>query len=93
MISFDGGYLRQYQTLFAAPGADHVQRRFTAGPVERAAQALPIDGHHTLALRRKLRHKLLKAHAKLIRIKIAKQPAKGVMAGKTPFQLEKAAQK
>ena len=31
------GYLRQHQALFASPGAHHVQGRFAAGPIERAA--------------------------------------------------------
>jgi hypothetical protein len=33
-----GGYPHQHQTLFTALGADHVQRRFAAGPVERTAR-------------------------------------------------------
>jgi hypothetical protein len=66
-----GGDPRQHQTLLRAPGADHVQSRFAAGPVERAAQNLPIDGGHALALRGKSRHELLERTAKLLRIESA----------------------
>ena len=45
------------------------------------------------ATARELRHKSLKRIAKLIRIEIAKQPAEGVVTGKTVGQGEKAAQK
>ena len=51
------GDLRQHQALLAAPGTDHVQRRFAAGAIEGAAQHLAIDRHNTLALLGKLRMK------------------------------------
>jgi predicted transposase YbfD/YdcC len=63
------------------------------GTIKRAAQHLAIDGHHTLELFRKLRHKPLKRIAKLIGVEIAKQPAEGVVAGQAVGQGEKAAQK
>jgi len=87
------GYPRQPQALLAAPGADHVQGRFAAGPIKRAAQHLPVNGHNSLALGGKLLHEPLKRGAKLIRIKIAKQPAEGIVTGQTLLQLEEAAQK
>src|SRR5947209_13606745 len=70
-----------------------MQSRLAAGLIERAAQHLAIDRHHPLQLLRELPHKPLKGIAKLIRIKIAKQPAEGVMAGQAVGQGEKAAQK
>ena len=88
-----GGYLRQHQALLAAPGTDPMQGRLAAGPIKRAAQDLPIDGHYALALLAKLRHEPLKRVAELIRVQIAKQPAERVVAGQAILQLEKAAQK
>lgn len=43
-----GTDLAQHQPLLAGPGADHVQRRLVASPVERAAQNLAVDRHNPL---------------------------------------------
>ena len=48
--------LGQHQPLLAAPGADHVQGRFLAGPIEGATQHLAVDGNNPLALFGKHRH-------------------------------------
>ena len=45
--------LAQHHALLAAPGADHVQGRFAAGLVVRAAQNLAIDRDNALTLPRK----------------------------------------
>lgn len=81
-----GGYLRQHHALLAAPGTDHVQGRLATGPIERAAQDLPIDGHNALALLRKLSHEPLKRLAEPLRVQIAKQPAERVVAGQAIVQ-------
>jgi hypothetical protein len=64
-----------------------------ADPVKRTAQDLAIDGHHTLQVPGKLRHKPLQRIAKLIRIEIAEQTAESVVTGKAVGEGEKAAQK
>ena len=84
--------LRQHQTLFAAPGADHVQRRLAAGAIERTAQHLAVDRDNALTVAGELRHEALKRCPELLRIKPAKQPAEGVVAGQTIGKLEETPQ-
>jgi hypothetical protein len=79
------------EALLAAPGADQVHGRLAAGAVERTAQQFPVDRDNSLTLRRKFHHKALKHGAERIRIKSAKQPAEGVVAGQPIGQLEEAA--
>jgi hypothetical protein len=57
----------------SAPGTDHVQGGLASGAIKRSAQHLAVDGYHVLQLLGKLRHKRLRAIAKLIWIEIAKQ--------------------
>ena len=87
-----GGDLRHHQALLATPSADHVQGRLAAGFVERTAQHFAVYRDNTLTLRRKLRHEALKHGSELIRIKSAKQPAEGVVAGQSVGEFEETAQ-
>jgi hypothetical protein len=86
------GDLRQHQALFAAPGADHVQRRLAAGAIERTAQHLPVDRDNALTVAGELRHEALKRCPELLRIKPAKQSAKSVVAGQAIGKLEETPQ-
>jgi hypothetical protein len=86
------GDLRQHQTLFAAPGTDHVQRRFTNGAVEGTAQNFAIDRRNTLNCIRKLRHEPLKPGAELSRIEPPEQPTERIVTWNAVLKLEKAAQ-
>src|SRR5271167_1404976 len=45
----------KHQALFAAPRADHVQGRLSAGAIERPAQYFPVDRDNALALAGKFR--------------------------------------
>lgn len=73
-----GGDLRQHHTLFAAPGAHHMQCRFLARPVERAAQNFAVDRDNTLTGLGKRGHEALKCGAEPIRIEGAKQEVRFV---------------
>src|SRR3954464_13792173 len=75
-----------------ALGADHVQRRRTAGGIEGPAQNLAVDCDDALRQFRKARHETLKTGAERRRIQQTKNPAEGVMAGQTVFQFQIATQ-
>jgi hypothetical protein len=87
-----GGDLPQHHLLLAAPGADHVQRRLVAGPIERTAQHLAVDGDNALDGIGKPPHEALENRAELLGVKQAEQAAEGVVAGQAALQLEEAAQ-
>jgi hypothetical protein len=57
--------LRQHEALLAAPGADHVQRRFAAGVVERTVQYLSVDRDHALDALGEPRHEPLESGAEM----------------------------
>jgi hypothetical protein len=56
------------------------------------AQHLPVDRDNALTVAGELRHEALKRGPELLRIKPAKQPAEGVVAGQTIGKLEEAPQ-
>ena len=69
-----------------------MQRRLAAGLVERAAQNLAINRHHTLAGLGKPRHEPLETTAELLGVEQTEQPAERVVARSAVLQPEEAAQ-
>ncbi len=95
MISLDltlGGNLRQHKALVATPGADHVQGRFAAGTVERAAKDFAVYGDNALIGSGELHHEPLEVGAKLNYVEQVKRVVEGIVAGNAMFELEEAAQ-
>jgi hypothetical protein len=90
VISFDFASTA-HQSLFAAPGGDHVQRRRALGFVERAAQRFTVNRHNALVSLGKAGHEALEADTELLRIQRPEQPAEGVVARRPVFQLQDAA--
>jgi hypothetical protein len=84
--------LRQQQTSLATPGTEHVQRRFLAGAIERAAQSLAVDRHGALPRIGEPGHEAPKRGTQPCRVELSEQAAAGVLAGQAMLKLEQAAQ-
>ena len=69
-----------------------MQRRLAAGPVERAAQHLAVDGDNALIGFGEPCHEPLEDGTELLGVKQAEQAAEGVVAGQAILQLEEATQ-